>query len=257
MNERVITFQGDSFEHIEGVVDQAIRGALPQSGTHVSLFEFYGAVADALPGYVSREANEKAIAAIASEDTDLSTRGTVVLLALNLKSVLKSVTPYRTHDTDRDNDLIQYVLKDAVDHARRLKGNYYMSQRFHEVTRKSAIRFSKEQDRQEHDDITTVQVDGEEFMLEIMTSSLVAEELKNMTKRLSVNERFVLEQKYVKGRIVEDIGKDLHVNDSRVRKLEDHALKKLRSLYMSLRLRKLVDEELSVIFSPPENPASR
>jgi RNA polymerase sigma factor (sigma-70 family) len=118
-------FANSSIAEINKIIDdicsEESAAYLNKRNKKTSVFHIYESVADRLPFFISRKANDKAIKAINNDDVDQSRAGSNAFIMMNLKTIVGAVRPFLTHDWDNNNDLMQYVLLETKEKSNLLK----------------------------------------------------------------------------------------------------------------------------------------
>lgn len=133
-------FKNAELDEVNTILNSIYAAVAEQYTDDISLFDLYSEFAQQLPAKVSLDINQKAMVAIASGKPDEIRMGTQVLLAVNLKSIMKVTEQYLTGNNDFDNELIQNILTDIHERMDRFHDRHAISSQIHSASNRIAGR---------------------------------------------------------------------------------------------------------------------
>ncbi len=223
---------------------------------NLSTFELYRAIADATPAKIPNEAQQMALQAVASIDSNVSRIGKKIFLYLNLKSVLSAIDEFvEGRSVDEADEIVQEGIAGALERLDKLSPRVVVAQQVYIAARYSAalwvaatesVEVGRVLDgsyKEEGNRIITTDLDedtingqrylpGEDIDFETIASEFLPEDIASAVATLTPRERRVLELRFGldggEKLTLNKIREEFHVTEERIRQIEAKALRKLR-----------------------------
>lgn len=124
-----------------GVIIDAIVSDIQQEYIDLPAIELYRKIADALPSKTSSEAQQIALQAIASIDTNTVQTGKRVFTLLNFKSVLSAIEPYLSEKETENDEIVHIGLSSFFENLNKINPRSQISAQVYGLTQRGLISY--------------------------------------------------------------------------------------------------------------------
>ncbi|MEX2028103.1 MAG: sigma-70 family RNA polymerase sigma factor [Candidatus Curtissbacteria bacterium] len=236
---------------------------IQSENSRLSAFEMYKKIADAIPGKIPLEAQQEALQALASIDSNISKTGRKIFLYLNLKSILSGVDEFVDGKTTEEIDeIVQSGILEVLESLNKLNYKIPLSQQVYVAAKRGAgfclegrkSRFKKKQPNITFTNLNEDEINKARYLpaedIDDSTSEFLTEDLARALSTLSPRERKVIEVRFGledgEKLTFEQAGELFRVTRERIRQIEAKALRKLRHPTVSKRLEDYVYEDVII-----------